>query len=144
MSIVILWILKKRNKRRLQPVTFWLLPCSFQRQMQLKLPFLASWPWGSVLLPLRRKLGLCSPPFPQLAESKRASKWKRNTQDCSYSINRSDCTSSLVTFRLLTDAQLPASLRDSKFHCISWFTAAKRVYRDIQPAGATRTALFSK
>lgn len=42
--------------------------------MQLKLPFLAAWPWGSVLLPLKRKLDLSvPPPFPQLAESKRAS-----------------------------------------------------------------------
>jgi len=42
--------------------------------MQLKLPFLAAWPWGSVLLPLKSKLGpSVPPPSPQLAESKPAS-----------------------------------------------------------------------
>lgn len=42
--------------------------------MQLKLPFLAAWPRGPVLLPLQGKLGLSvPPPFPWLAESERAS-----------------------------------------------------------------------
>lgn len=72
------------------------------------------------------------------SKRERAHKQERNTQDCSYSINRSDCTSSLVTFRLLTDAQLPAPLSYRKFHDVSWFTTTTKVYCNLQPADAKR------
>lgn len=80
-------------------------------------------PWDPCYFHLRESVfslapSLClalPPPSLQLAESKR----ERNTQDCSYSIDRSDCTSSLVTFRLLADAQPLPPLSYRKFHCIT-------------------------
>ena len=104
--------------------------------MQLKLPFLASWPLGSVLLPLKRKRFLfsrsllvsCSPHPPTAC---RESKRERNTHDCSYSINRSHCTSSLVIFKLLADAQPlpPPSYRKS--HCIALICSKKKTLTEI-------------
>ena len=104
--------------------------------MQFKLPFLASWLLGSVLLPLKRKRFFsrslpvsCS--SPSLSTACRESKRERNTQDCSYSINRSDCTSSLVTFRLLADAQPLPPLSYSKFHCITLICSNKKTFTEI-------------
>lgn len=105
--------------------------------MRFKLPFLAARPWGSVLLPTEQNAG-APLPLPATASRERAS--EKGAQDCSYSINRSDCTSSLVTFRLLTDAQLPASLRYRKFPCVSRLRAARKLRGDGQPAGATGAA----
>lgn len=106
--------------------------CSpFKRQMQFKLPFLASWPLGSVLLPLKRKrLFSRSLPVscssPSLSTACRENKQERNTRDCSYSINRSHCTSSLVTFRLLADTQPLPPLSYRRFHCITLICSNKK------------------
>lgn len=80
--------------------------------MQLKVPPPAARPWGSVTAP-GGSAGCLRPPSPGGAGGERAR--EAAAQDCGSSINRSGCTSSLVTFRLLTDAQLPASLRYRKF-----------------------------
>lgn len=50
----------------------------------------------------------------------------RNTQDCSYSINRSHCTSSLVTFRLLVGTQPLPLVSYRKFHCITLICGKKK------------------
>lgn len=73
---------------------------------------------------------------------------------CSSSINRSGCTSSLVTCSLLTDAQLPPFLRYRKIFfsppCILIHAAANKkkktheVYGERQQAGATGAAFSSK
>lgn len=100
--------------------------------MQFKLPFLASWPLGSVLLPLKRKPFFFSRSLPvscsspSLPTACRESKRERHTQNCSYSINRSHCTFSLVTFRLLADAQPLPPISYRKFYCITLICSKKK------------------
>lgn len=122
--------------------------------MQFKLPFLASWPLGSVLLPLKRKrLFSRSLPVscssPSLSTACRENKQERNTRDCSYSINRSHCTSSLVTFRLLADTQPLPPLSYRRFHCITLICSNKKeknkknIYRNLYSASAKRTPFYT-
>lgn len=117
--------------------------------MQFKLPFLASWPLGSVLLPLKRKPFFFSRSLPvscsspSLPTACRESKRERHTQNCSYSINRSHCTFSLVTFRLLADAQPLPPVSYRKFYCITLSAARKNIYWNLYSASAKRTPFYT-
>lgn len=82
--------------------------------MQFKLPFLASWPLGSVLLPLKKKRFFsrslpvsCS--SPSLSTACRESKRESNTQDCSYSINRSGLHILISSFQAISGRPTTAS-----------------------------------
>lgn len=90
--------------------------------------------------------GCPGPPSPPLPSPPRSSSSSSSAQDCSSSINRSGCTSALVTLRLLTDAQLPASLRYRNFSLrILIHSSEKQGFRgERQPTGATRAAFSSK
>lgn len=99
----------------------------FKTQILLKIPFLAFWPLGSVLLPLQKK-PVFSHSSPSLLYGLQRARRKRMREDCSYSINPSKRTSSSsVTFRLLKDTQWPALLSYRVFPDLSWSVAPKEV-----------------
>lgn len=110
-SIVIFWTLKKGSTPWLRAVTFWLLPFSSQEADAAETS-LAGRPAPGIRDFHGRDRRLSPSALPR--RGRRGASEAAAAQDCSSSINRSGCTSSLVTFRLLTDAQLPASLRYRK------------------------------
>lgn len=97
----------------------------------LNLHFWPPSPWDPCYFHLRESVFFsrslpvsCS--SPSFSTACRESKRERNTQDCSYSINPSDCTSSLVTFRLLADSQPLPSLSYRKLNCITRTCSKKK------------------
>lgn len=104
-------------------------------------------PWDPCYFHLRESVFSRSLPVscssPSLSTACRESKRESNTQDCSYSINCSDCTSSLVTFRLLADAQPLPPLSYSKFHSITLICRRKNISWNLYSSSAKRTPFYT-
>jgi hypothetical protein len=113
----------------------------------LNFHFCSLGPWDPCYFHLRESVFFspCSTPSLSTACRERAS--EKETQDCSYSLNQSsDCTSSLVTFRVLAGVQPLPPPSCIKFHYITLICSKEKKFAEIytQPVLKGQTPFYTE